>query len=82
MADAKDIQRLVGKMMVDPGFRHRMARDPGGAAKSEGVDLTAEQIHSFQQNMQAFLGAGADLDKTISAGPAGAAGHAVAVFNQ
>jgi hypothetical protein len=82
MADTKEVQRLVGKMMVDPAFRHQMARDPAAGAKAEGVTLTPEQAKSFQQNAHAFVNAGAELDRSIVSGAAGAAGHVIAVFNQ
>jgi hypothetical protein len=82
MADTKDIQRLVGKMMIDGTFRNKMARDPEGTAKAEGVTLTPEQVKSFQQNAHSFISAGAELDKSIAAGAAGVAGHVVAVFKE
>jgi hypothetical protein len=82
MADTNDVQRLVGKMMIDAGFRNKMARDPEGTAKGEGVTLTPEQVKSFQQNAHSFINAGAELDKSIVSGAAGAAGHVIAIFKE
>jgi hypothetical protein len=80
MANTQELHRLVGKMMVDPSFRHKMARDPAGAARDEGISLTQEQEDSFKKNVHSFVSAGAELDRNVSSAAAAAGGHAVAVF--
>ena len=43
MASQNDLQLLIGKAMLDDGFRSRLFKDPAGAAASIGVKLSEPQ---------------------------------------
>jgi hypothetical protein len=43
MAQA-DLERLIGKAILDPRFRDRFLEDPGTVAQEMGLNLTEEEI--------------------------------------
>jgi hypothetical protein len=43
VADRKQLERLVGKTMLDVDFRDRLLRDPARTAESIGMRLSAAQ---------------------------------------
>lgn len=49
MANREQLDRLVGKTMLDVGFRDRLLGDPEGAAESIGVSLTEAQANHIRQ---------------------------------
>ncbi len=47
MASQEEIERLVGKILIDPKFREKFKADCAAAAKELNIDLTAEQSKAF-----------------------------------
>jgi hypothetical protein len=47
MAQA-DLERLIGKAILDPQFRDRFLDDPGRVAREEGLSLTDEEIAGLE----------------------------------
>jgi hypothetical protein len=85
VATSEELQRVVGKLMLDPQFRRDFAGDPAAAAATIGVQLTPEEVSSFQQNMAAFIAAAAELEKGAAAAVSeaeAAGGHVAAIFRE
>jgi hypothetical protein len=40
----EDLERLVGRAVLDPKFRERLFADPERAIREEGFDLTPEEV--------------------------------------
>ena len=49
MANREQLDLLVGKTMLNVGFRDRLLGDPEGAAESIGVCLTEAQANRIRQ---------------------------------
>lgn len=43
-ASTIELQRLLGRAMVDAAFRAELIQDPAGVAEREGFSLTAEAV--------------------------------------
>jgi hypothetical protein len=43
-----DLERLIGKAMLDPTFRKRLLDDPETVVQKEGFDLTEKEIASIK----------------------------------
>jgi hypothetical protein len=69
MATREDLQKLVGRMMIDSNFRSEMTASPTKAAKNIGITLTPEEEKAIKQNSEALMNAGAELDR-VSGGAA------------
>jgi len=44
-----DIERLIGKAIIEPDFLRMLLEDPEGAAKSAGITLDEEEIAAIKQ---------------------------------
>jgi len=44
MATEKEMHELVGRAVMDVGFRKKLVADPKAAAKEAGITLTGEQL--------------------------------------
>jgi hypothetical protein len=40
----EELERLVGRAILDPKFRERLLADPEKAIQDEGFDLTPEEV--------------------------------------
>ena len=49
MGENTDMERLVGKMVLDPEFRDMMLEAPEETAASVGVILTEEQVEQIEE---------------------------------
>jgi hypothetical protein len=45
----KDLERLVGRAVLDAEFRERLFADPDKALREEGFDLTDEEMTALKQ---------------------------------
>jgi hypothetical protein len=45
MATTKEMYELIGRAVLDPTFRRRLAADPNTAAQLAGFRLTPTQLH-------------------------------------
>jgi hypothetical protein len=41
------VERALGKLLTDPGFRERFFAEPAAASLRAGLDLTAEEIDAL-----------------------------------
>jgi hypothetical protein len=48
MATEEEMYALIGRAVVDPEFRSKLAADPEGAAKEAGYTLTEEQLATLK----------------------------------
>jgi len=44
-----DIERLIGKAIIEPEFLRELLRDPEEAAKSAGITLTPDEVEAIRQ---------------------------------
>ena len=44
----REIQRLIGKALIDELFRRRLLSDPEEAVRSHGFDLTEEELAALK----------------------------------
>jgi len=44
MATEKEMHELIGRAVMDVGFRKKLLADPKAAAKEAGITLTKEQL--------------------------------------
>ena len=44
-----DIERLIGKAIIEPEFLRALLQDPEGAAKKAGIILTPEEVEAITQ---------------------------------
>lgn len=42
----RDVERLIGRAVLDPEFRARLLADPEKAIREEGFDLTEEELET------------------------------------
>ncbi len=49
MASQEEIERLIGKVLIDPKFRQDFTADCAAAAGKLGISLTDEQKKSFSK---------------------------------
>jgi hypothetical protein len=49
------VERVVGKLVTDEGFRNRFFRDPGKASFFEGLNLSQEELEALARIPQAAL---------------------------
>jgi hypothetical protein len=49
MASKEEMERLIGKVIVDKPFREQFLKNPGGSASKIGIDLTMEQEQAFKK---------------------------------
>jgi hypothetical protein len=47
MADEKELNELMGRMINDVAFRKQLMADPKAAVEEAGYDLTDEQLAQF-----------------------------------
>jgi hypothetical protein len=80
-ATTDQLDRIIGKLMIDHTFRMSFSQNPGQAAKELGITLSKEQEDSFKKNITAFHGAAGELERGASH-TAEAAGHVAAIFKQ
>jgi len=48
MATQEEIEKMLGKAILDPEFRKEAIEDPEAAAKKLGVELSSEQVEAFK----------------------------------
>lgn len=48
MASEAEFLQIIGRAVVDPGFRAQLAVDPATAARSAGVELTTAQLAALR----------------------------------
>ena len=48
MATEKEMYELLGRAMIDAGFRSALTADPAGAAAGLGITLTEDQVAGLQ----------------------------------
>jgi hypothetical protein len=48
MATEKEMHELIGRAVVDPEFRKKLATDTENAAKEAGFSLTEKQLEEFK----------------------------------
>jgi len=48
MATTKEMYELIGRAVLDPTFRRRLAADPNTAAQLGGYRLTPAQLHALK----------------------------------
>jgi hypothetical protein len=46
---SKDLERLVGRVVLDAEFRKRFFTDPETVIREEGYDLTSDEIAQLQK---------------------------------
>lgn len=46
---SKDLERLVGRAILDREFRERLFADPETVIRQEGYDLTADEVAQLQK---------------------------------
>jgi hypothetical protein len=46
---SRDVERLVGRALLDLKFRERLFADPETAIREEGFDLTEEEMASLSK---------------------------------
>jgi hypothetical protein len=51
----RGVERTLGKMVTDPGFREQFLREPATASLSIGVELTAEETAALLRIPQRAL---------------------------
>ncbi|MBI2114359.1 MAG: Franean1_4349 family RiPP [candidate division NC10 bacterium] len=62
----RDVERTLGKLVTDEGFRENFFGDPASAVLRAGLDLTREELDSLSNIPRAALAAlGARLDGRI-----------------
>lgn len=62
----KDLERMVGRALLDPEFRARLFADPEKAIREAGFELTEEQISSLTKiDRQKAQGAIEELDQVM-----------------
>jgi hypothetical protein len=48
MASKQEIELIIGKAILNPGFRKELMNSPEAAAKKIGIELTPEQTKAFK----------------------------------
>lgn len=43
------VERALGRLVTDPGFRDRFFREPGRACLEVGLDLTAQEMAALRR---------------------------------
>lgn len=62
----RDVERTLGKLVTDEGFRENFFGDPASAVLPAGLDLTREELDALSNIPRAALAAlGARLDGRI-----------------
>jgi hypothetical protein len=51
----RGVERTLGKMVTDPGFREHFLREPASAALAIGVELTPEETAALSRVPQQAL---------------------------
>jgi hypothetical protein len=69
MASQAELERLIGKVLMDPEFRQEFGGDCAAAAGKLGISLTDEQKKSFSK--AEFSKLSGDLEKMMSKGSLG-----------
>ncbi len=64
MASQEELERLIGKVLIDPKFRQDFTADCAAAAGKLGINLTDEQKKSF--SMAEFVKFSDELEKMRS----------------
>ncbi len=64
MASQEELERLIGKVMIDPKFRQDFTADCAAAAGKLGISLTDEQKKSFSK--AEFSKLAGEADKMVS----------------
>lgn len=49
MESSKDLERLVGRAILDVEFRERLFADPEAVIREEGYDLTPDEMTQLQE---------------------------------
>jgi len=44
-----DIERLIGKAIIEPAFLRELLQDPEAAARTAGIELTGEEVEAIKQ---------------------------------
>lgn len=45
----QDLERLIGRAVLDPGFREKLFADPEKAIRDAGFDLTEEEMAGLKE---------------------------------
>ena len=45
----EDIERLIGKAIIEPDFLRELLQDPEGAAKKAGITLSNDEVEAIKQ---------------------------------
>ncbi len=60
------VERAVGKLVTDEGFREAFHRDPGCACRAVGIELTGEELRALHRiPVDALIAFCARLDDSI-----------------
>lgn len=66
-----DLERLVGRAILDPTFRERLLSDPDGAVKDGGFTLTPDEMDQVREAIRQRVRQGIALDDKITDAAAG-----------
>lgn len=47
-----DLERLVGRAVMDPAFREKLLADPEGAIKDSGLSLTPDEVDGVKKGVE------------------------------
>jgi hypothetical protein len=69
MAEKDNLRTIAGKALAEPSFRGKLLKDPEGAVKEAGFDLTQEYLDAQKTRDRDQLEASpADLDERLTMG--------------
>jgi putative modified peptide len=66
MMSQRDVERTLGRLLTDPGFRDEFFQDPAHACLQVGIQLTPQEVEALlQAPRSALVSLGARLDDRI-----------------
>lgn len=69
VASHEELERLVGRALLDPDFASRLVKDPASAADSIGISLTTGQVSRITGlDAKALSRIASDFQKRIEIG--------------
>ncbi len=51
----RDVERALGRLVTDPGFRHDFFENPAGACLLLGLQLTSEEVEALLRTSRPAL---------------------------
>jgi hypothetical protein len=60
-----ELERLVGRIVLDPAFRKELLTDPDGAITRGGFSLTPDELQQVRDAVKARDGQGDAIDELI-----------------